>query len=71
MCALFRSQVIVERARLQLLEWGNQRHIGALRQSYPGGFDLAFGADVAYVEELVPLLFSTACQLLSESPQVT
>jgi len=35
----------------------------------PAGFDLALGADVAYVAEAVPALFAAAAALLSASPQ--
>lgn len=64
------SKVIIERARLQHLSWGNSGHIGKLRKAHPAGFDLIIGADIVYAEEFVTELFRTAHALLKDSAQV-
>ena len=72
-CALFSqsqrrcccSKVIIERARLRHLAWGDEQHIHGLLTANPASFDLVIGADVVYAEEFVPLLFHTAGRVAS------
>ena len=64
------SKVIVERARLRQLAWGNQAHMQALKREYPGGFDIILGSDIVYVDSFVPDLFATAVALLSPHSKV-
>ena len=61
---------MVERLRLRRLRWGDAADTAAVAERF-GRFDVVLGADVVYVEEAVPQLFSTVLQLLSPSPQVT
>lgn len=61
---------VVERLRLRRLRWGDAADAAALAERF-GQFDIVLGADVVYVEQCVPQLFSTVSQLLAPSPQVT
>ena len=60
---------MVERLRLRRLRWGDPADTAALTERF-GRFDVVLGADVVYVEEAVPQLFSTVRQLLAPTPQV-
>ena len=50
------------------LEWGCPNDIATVQAAQLGGYDLLLGADVCYGQQALPLLFSTALQLLSPSP---
>lgn len=64
------SKVIVERARLREVAWGDARQVAAVLNDNPGGFDVLVGADVVYVQEFVAPLLDTARRMLRRSPQV-
>ena len=66
----FRSKVIVERARLRQLAWGDSSHISKLQREFPDGFDFIVGADIVYAMEHVSSLFQTAHSLLKTSTEV-
>lgn len=68
---LLRSKVIVERARLRHLVWGEPSRSHRLLLEWPTGYDVIVGADVVYASEFVPQLFQTAESLLSRRPQVS
>ena len=64
------SQVIIERARLQLLPWGKGPYLEALVQRCTAGADIIFGADVLYEAGFVRPLMHTAAALLRPNPKV-
>ena len=66
-CCLHCSNVVIERARLRQLTWGDASHLPALQQEFPGGFHTIIGADVVYNADCVPDLFATAVALLAGS----
>jgi hypothetical protein len=70
MCGLYRL-VVIERARVRQLAWGNSQHAAQVLSLSPGGFDLVIGADVVYVEEAMPALFQTIATLLADKPKVS
>lgn len=63
------SKVIIERARLRELAWGDNNQIAAVLGDNPGGFDMVFGTDVVYVEEFIALLLKTARKMLKPDSQ--
>ncbi|KAK9828449.1 hypothetical protein WJX72_000046 [[Myrmecia] bisecta] len=67
--ALNSSLVVIERARLRRLAWGEAAEVAALQRDFPGGFDVVLGADVVYVEEAVPQLFAAITAMLAHHPQ--
>ena len=58
------SKVIIERARLRELAWGDEPQISAVLRDKPDGFDVVMGADVVYVQEFIQPLFQTARRVL-------
>jgi predicted nicotinamide N-methyase len=62
--------VVIERARLRELAWGDHRQMEAVLKDNPGGFDVVMGADVVYVQEFITPLFETARRMLKRSPRV-
>lgn len=63
-------RVVIERARIQQLIWGNERDTLRIRTLRPQGFDIVVGSDVAYVEEAIPALLHAVSSQLSHEPQV-
>lgn len=60
---------MAERIILRQLVWDNVRHIAALQEEFPFGFDIVCGTDVVYAAAGIPSLFAAAAALLSESPR--
>ena len=56
--------VIMERARLCPLAWGNAEQQTTITQKY-GRFDTIIGADVVYAPDAMQSLFATCCALLT------
>ena len=66
---LNRSLTVIERLRLRRLAWGDTGHQASLQQEF-APFDLILGADVVYVDEVVPLLMASLAALLRRAVQV-
>ena len=64
------SQVLIERASLHLLPWGQGPYLEALKQRRTAGADVLLGADVVYEASFIAPLMQTAAALLKPSPQV-
>ena len=67
LCCLHCSNVVIERARLRQLTWGDASHLSALQRDFPAGFNTILGADVVYNAQCVPDLFAAVVALLAES----
>ena len=66
-----RSRVVIERARVALLPWGDGARICRLQQTHPKLFDFILGADVVYAAEFVQSLLATSSAMLAHAnPQV-
>ena len=68
--ALRCRNVVMERARVCPLAWGNAEQQTAIAHCY-GRFDTIVGADVVYVPEAMQSLFATCCALLTLEAHAT
>ncbi|XP_024370763.1 uncharacterized protein [Physcomitrium patens] len=50
------------------LDWGNEVHVGHIKETYPDGFDLILGADICYHQSAVKPLFATVKALMELRP---